>query len=157
MELVEELNGAPVDSPAARQPARSRFFPFIFSLVVFLEAAIPMFGQGGNFSAGVNYPVPGQGVVAIGDLNGDTKPDIIVTNGDSTVSILIGNGDRTLQPQYTVMYPENGPAVGTALTDSLLHVCVPRCGDSVWRRQQLSARERNADWHVKGCCNRLFE
>jgi hypothetical protein len=56
----------------------------------------------GNFAPGVNYTVPGQGGIAIGDFNGDNIPDIAIANGDSTISILLGNGDGTFQRQYTV-------------------------------------------------------
>src|SRR5215470_7273621 len=36
--------------------------------------------------------------VAAADLNGDRKPDLIVTNsGTDTVSVLLGNGDGTFQ------------------------------------------------------------
>jgi hypothetical protein len=41
--------------------------------------------------------------VAVGDLNGDGKIDVVVANSDSpgTVAVLLGNGDGTLQPAVT--------------------------------------------------------
>ena len=40
--------------------------------------------------------------VAIADLNGDGKPDLVVTNEEAnTVSVLMGNGDGTFQAQKT--------------------------------------------------------
>ena len=49
------------------------------------------FGAKTDFATG---PVPVS--VAIGDLNGDGKPDLAVANCDSnTVSVLLGNGDGT--------------------------------------------------------------
>ncbi|HTB94239.1 MAG TPA: FG-GAP-like repeat-containing protein [Candidatus Sulfotelmatobacter sp.] len=75
--------------------------------------------QGGNFPTGVNYAVPGQGGVAIGDFNGDNKPDIVIANQNGTVSILLGNGDGTFQQQYTVTaVPATGP-YSAYLTESV--------------------------------------
>jgi FG-GAP-like repeat len=48
--------------------------------------------------------------VAMGDLNGDARPDLAVANSNAPyVSVLINNGDGTFQGQVT--YP-TGPAAG---------------------------------------------
>jgi len=80
-----------------------------------------MLGKGdGTFRAAVAYDSGGdpnftfdEGV-AIADLNGDHKPDIVVTNAcgsfkcsyNGTVGVLLGNGDGTFQP--AVIYPSGG-------------------------------------------------
>jgi len=61
-----------------------------------------------QFKTPVGYSLgpssPGPQAVAIGDLNGDKKPDVIVANGGNpfssgpgSVSVLLGNGDGTLK------------------------------------------------------------
>ena len=40
--------------------------------------------------------------VAVADVNGDGKPDLVVANqGSNTVSVLLGNGNGTFQAQQT--------------------------------------------------------
>ncbi len=79
---------------------------------IFLEA--PLFSSGG-FSANS---------VAVADVNGDGKPDLLVANfctatlcgGDGTVGVLLGNGDGTFQPAVT--YDSGGQnAVSIAVAD----------------------------------------
>jgi uncharacterized repeat protein (TIGR01451 family) len=57
-----------------------------------------LLGKGdGTFKPAVNYSTfPGASTLAVGDFNGDGKPDLVAaTNG--TLSILIGNGEGTFK------------------------------------------------------------
>ena len=59
-----------------------------------------LLGNGnGTFQAAVNFPTgAGPNSVAVADVNGDGKPDLIVANYyGSTVSVLLGNGNGTFQ------------------------------------------------------------
>src|SRR5262249_3507168 len=66
--------------------------------------------------------------VAIGDLNGDGRPDLAVANTDSnTVSVLLGNGDGTFQAQ--TQYPTGLGPPSAAIPDlnraAKLHLPAP--------------------------------
>jgi hypothetical protein len=52
--------------------------------------------------------------VAVGDLNGDGNPDIVVTdeNAKGTVSLLLGNGDATFQTPLSLSVGADPSAVG---------------------------------------------
>src|SRR5262245_47249792 len=73
----------------------------------------------GNFGPAVNYAVGAMDStsrtgVAVADLNGDARPDIIVANnGESSISVLINNGNGTFKPavNYTVGLNPAGVAV----------------------------------------------
>ncbi len=91
-----------------------------------------LLGNGdGTFQAAVNYSSGGFGAVfvAVADVNGDGKPDLVVANSclqyssacqsgqvNSTVGVLLGNGDGTFQPVVT--YNVGGyAAVSVAVAD----------------------------------------
>ena len=77
-----------------------------------------LLGNGdGTFAAKVDYRTgPGPNSVAIGDLNGDGKPDLAVANrGSNTVSVLLGNGDGTFTAK--VDYGTGGDPHSVAIGD----------------------------------------
>jgi hypothetical protein len=53
--------------------------------------------------------------IAVGDLDGDTKPDIAVTNSSNSFSVRLGAGDGTFGPR--VDYPTSGTPNGIAIAD----------------------------------------
>jgi hypothetical protein len=83
-----------------------------------------LLGNGdGTFQAAVTYDSGGYKafVVAISDVNGDSKPDLLVINycgssnacsRDGTVAVLLGNGDSTFQ---TAASYDTGAAEGDAI------------------------------------------
>jgi len=86
------------------------------SFLPLLANATHVAAQVVNFAPAVAYGSGGFGAtsVAVADVNGDGKPDLLVANtctsyGDcynGTVGVLLGNGDGTFQPAVT--YPSGG-------------------------------------------------
>jgi hypothetical protein len=64
-----------------------------------------LLGNGdGTFQPAITFPSGGSGVAfAVGDVNGDGKPDLVVTNtyGGEVVSVMLGNGDGTFGTSST--------------------------------------------------------
>ena len=76
-----------------------------------LLAQVGQFLEAPQFTAGKNPQA-----VAVGDFNGDGKPDIAVVNATSnTVSIFLGHGDNTFQPK--VDYVTGSTPQGVAVAD----------------------------------------
>jgi hypothetical protein len=84
-----------------------------------------MLGNGdGTFQKGVNYAVGiNPSAVAVGDVNGDGKPDLVVTTSQANfsyvVGVLLGNGDGTFQnPAFLTgqfSMPDVIPPISTAM------------------------------------------
>jgi Bacterial Ig-like domain (group 3)/FG-GAP-like repeat len=96
-----------------------------------------LLGNGdGTFQPAVNYASGGYGAysVAIADVNGDGKPDIVVANcssseedclGGSVIGVLLGNGDGTFEPALTYglgRYTSESVAVADVNGDGKLDV-----------------------------------
>jgi hypothetical protein len=71
-------------------------FPFLSFLVgcLLFYPYTDSFGQTVSFSSATNFPAgTNPRSVAVGDLNGDGKPDLVVANsGNATISVLLGTG-----------------------------------------------------------------
>ena len=91
------------------------FTLFLLASLITLIQQAPVFAQ--SFASPTTYPAGGQPFDgALGDLNGDGKPDLAVANNTtSNVSVLLGNGDGTFGTKTD--YDVGQPADGVVITD----------------------------------------
>jgi len=89
---------------------------FVLVLIV-ATLALTANAQQGHFFTAPTYPVGATPeAVAVADLNGDGKIDLVTANyGDGTVSVLLGNGDGTFHP--AVSYAAGINPVSIAVAD----------------------------------------
>lgn len=76
-----------------------------------------LLGNGdGTFQAAVTYSSSGEAVsVAVADVNGDGKPDLLLADGSADV--LLGNGDGTFQTGVSYYNSDGSPASAIAVGD----------------------------------------
>ncbi len=91
-------------------------------------ASVPLFGPKTDYGTG-GFP----GSVAIGDLNADGRPDLVVANAaDSSVSVLLGSGGGSFGPK-TDYRTGNSPysvAIGDLNADGRPDLAVANSGSS---------------------------
>lgn len=71
------------------------------------DRIVLLHGNGnGTFQPALSFPIPNAGAspiqIAVADLNGDIRPDVVTANGDQTVSVFLNNGAGGFLPAATV-------------------------------------------------------
>jgi hypothetical protein len=108
----------------------ARFIALLVVLLVFPALTLAQTGPFVNLAANPVGKVPAG--VAIGDINGDGKPDLAVANDlSNTVSILLGNGDGSYQPAKTISVGNNPqhPVLADVNNDGKADLIVGNLGD----------------------------
>jgi hypothetical protein len=146
-------NGDGTFTPAANSPVSAGIYPDSIAVGDFNRDGIPdlavvndnaslmtiLLGNGdGTFYAAPSSPVTvgyNSTSVAMGDFNGDGKPDLAVSSFiDSAMTILLGNGDGTFTPAtkspFSAGYNPQSVAVGDFNGDGIADLAVANAGVS---------------------------
>lgn len=92
-------------SPQKRRPApfNHQILRPLGLLLLLLSAGLAHAQQPVVFSPPTPYPVgSGPQLIAVGDFNNDTHPDLAVSNQDGTISVLLGDGAGNFSPAQTI-------------------------------------------------------
>ncbi|HUB06974.1 MAG TPA: VCBS repeat-containing protein [Myxococcales bacterium] len=95
----------------------------------YLDAGIGVLlgSGGGGLGSWTNFPVPGSGSLAAGDLNGDGRPDL-VTAFTGGVSVLLGTGTGSFEsPNTFAAGTPSGIALGDVDGDGNLDAVLAEC------------------------------
>jgi Big-like domain-containing protein/VCBS repeat protein/FG-GAP repeat protein len=92
-----------------------------------------LLGNGdGTFQSPVTYKSAGEITdVAVADLNGDGKPDLIVASYGSSVSVLLNEGNGTFGKEVTLGFCGVSVAVGDVNGDGIPDIVAAGCGVNV--------------------------
>ena len=127
--------------------------------VIFLMCSITLNNAQAKilFEARIDYGIgDSYSSVAIGDLNGDAKPDLTVANyGGNTVSVLLGNGDGTFQSavNYSAGDGPSSVVIGDLNGDGKLDLAVVNLGYKMHDFGNVSVLLGNGDGSFQSAVN----
>ena len=132
--------------------APCRRYVFLFALFISFLPIISFAQTNPTFTSATPFPTGGTRPLglAVGDLNGDGKPDLVVTNEDQgNVAVLLGKTDGTFEAPKTYDLGPNAStpfvALGDFNNDGKLDVAVALGSSPQWESGQIVVFFGNGD------------